>query len=41
MAAFASQDTDDTRYAAAIERVTVMLDDRLVFRFKDGTEVEG
>ena len=32
---------DEKLWTAAIDRVTVMLDDRLVFRFKDGTEVEG
>jgi len=28
-------------WTAAIDRVTVTLDDRLVFRFKDGMDVEG
>ena len=28
-------------WTAAIDRVTVMLDDTFVFRFRDGTEVEG
>ena len=32
---------DEKLWTAAIDRVTVMLDDRFVFRFKDGTEVEG
>ena len=32
---------DEKLWIAAIDRVTVMLDDRLVFRFKDGTDVEG
>ena len=32
---------DEKLWAAAIDRVTVRLDDRLVFRFKDGTEVLG
>ena len=31
---------DEKLWTAAIDRVTVMLDDGLVFRFKDGTEVE-
>ena len=32
---------DEKLWTAAIDRVTVMLDDTFVFRFKDGTEVEG
>ena len=32
---------DEKLWKAAIDRVMVMLDDRLVFRFKDGTEVVG
>ena len=32
---------DENLWTAAIDRMTVMLDDRLVFRFKDGTEVVG
>jgi len=32
---------DKKLWTAAIDRVTVMLDDKLVFRFKDGTEVDG
>ena len=32
---------DEKLWTAAINRVTVMPDDRFVFRFKDGTEVEG
>jgi len=32
---------DEKLWTAAIDRVTVMLDDRFVFRFKDGSEVEG
>jgi len=32
---------DGKPWTAAIDRVTLMLDERFVFRFKDGTEVEG
>ena len=32
---------DERLWAAAVDRVTVTLDDRFVFRFKDGTEVSG
>ena len=32
---------DEKLWTAAIDRVTVMLDDRFVFRFKDGMDVEG
>jgi len=32
---------DEKLWTAAIDRVTVTLDDRLVFRFKDGMDVEG
>ena len=32
---------DEKLWAAVIDRVTVMLDDRFVPRFKDSTEVEG
>ena len=32
---------DGKLWTAAIDRATVTPDDRLVFRFKDGTEVEG
>ncbi|MCL1897038.1 MAG: recombinase family protein, partial [Clostridiales bacterium] len=32
---------DEKLWTATIDRVTVMLDDRLVFRFKDGSEVTG
>ena len=32
---------DEKLWTAAIDRVTVMLDDKLVFRVKDGTEVDG
>jgi hypothetical protein len=31
---------DNKLWAASIDRVTVTLDDRFVFRFKDGTEVD-
>jgi len=32
---------DEKLWAAAIDRLTVTLEDKFVFRFKDGTEVEG
>ena len=32
---------DGKLWTAAIDRVTVMLDNTFVFRFKDGTEVVG
>jgi len=32
---------DEKLWTAAIERMTVMLGDKLVFRFRDGTEVAG
>jgi len=32
---------DEKLWLAATDRVTVTLDDRLVFRFKDQTEIEG
>ena len=32
---------DEKPWTAAIDRVTVMPDDTIVFRFKDGTEVVG
>ena len=32
---------DEKLWAAAIDRVTVILDDRLVFRYKDRTEIVG
>jgi len=32
---------DEKLWTAAVDWVTVMLDDRLVFRFKDGTEMVG
>ena len=32
---------DEKLWASSIDRVTVTLEDRLVFQFRDGTEIEG